>query len=71
MKTQSYGRKKVACEVTVVAVKIPVFRDMTPCDWYISYIVEELSPSFVRVPVQYHLKILEISSIFNLGIGMR
>jgi len=49
--------------VTVVAVKIPAFRDMTPCDWYISDIVEELSPSFVRVPVQYRLKILEISSI--------
>jgi len=46
-----------------VAVKIPVFRDTTPCDWYISDIVEELSPSFVRVPVQYHLKILEISYI--------
>jgi hypothetical protein len=49
--------------VTVVAVKIPVSRVMTPCDWYIYDIVEELSPSFVRVPVQYHLKILEISSI--------
>ena len=57
--------------VTVVAVKIPVFRDMTPCDWYIADTVEEwytadtveeLSLSFVRVPVQYHLKILEISS---------
>jgi hypothetical protein len=35
---------------------------MMPCDWYIYDIVEELSSSFVRVPVP-HLKILEISSI--------
>jgi hypothetical protein len=68
--TVTWEKKKrlVRSEVlTVVAVQIPVFWDMIPCDWYISDIVEESEYLYSIISKYWKYPPL----IFNLGIGMR